>query len=827
MDCWNTGNIQADKSAGGLGGDVAWYSKLECCWNAGNVSPYSKNDNSYSGGLMGQTGITGTTDADVIACYNWGDITGKTAGGLVGAVRGSNDAYKITYSYNTGVVKGDNKTGQFVGDGGSIDETCYTNVNTSGATYKSDLEFIDFDFQIGSFFVKNEDGVILGSKTFYYPILGFCSHDSGTTTYYDENGPYYACKICGQRLDSILSSEYATPLNFDGDETKLTGSNWMSGISGDRYLNEINIPGAHDAGMARVKTFGNLASASEKYAKTQSQNIYEQMESGVRMLDIRLSNKLNYDFLEDSPVVCHGDFQRIAGVENDMRYYALWNDYLTLDIVLDCCKRFLADNPTETVLLDLTYETGDRYETYQLARKNLDEYEDLIYKQNGSKIIKTMPQLKDVRGKVVVFSKDAAMLGYGIKYNTGNGWGTGSIARKMLQYENHYEADDEWKWNYVKAFFNGGALDRWKDYRASTISTKKTNLPKNVKEHLDVCNVVYTSANRAGTLGESPKTIAEYVNPRVYTNNDALFEQRGYLYGWIYSDFVTSETAKNLWITNFPDDLEYCTVKYVYGDGSSETFRVMKGTELRLTIDKTNPGNSFFDSWMVDGKSLSIGNKIVIDKDTRITAQWVKGGSDQEEEWKDPENVTDKAIVVVAGAKAKGRKALKISWNKVNGAAKYEIWMTKCGKKAKYEKVKTLIAGKTSFTKGRLKKNTAYKFYVVAKDSSDKVIGKSYSAHVYTNNYKGGYTNAKNLKLSEKSITLNKGEAAKIKATQTKVKKWKKLCKHTALLRYSTDNANVATVSKNGVITAKGTGTCKIYVQTVNGIWKTVAVNVK
>jgi translation initiation factor RLI1 len=116
---------------------------------------------------------------------------------------------------------------------------------------------------------------------------------------------------------------------------------------------------------------------------------------------------------------------------------------------------------------------------------------------------------------------------------------------------------------------------------------------------------------------------------------------------------------------------------------------------------------------------------------------------------------------------------------------------------------------------------------VVAKDSSDKVIGKSYSAHVYTNNYKGGYTNAKNLKLSEKSITLNKGEAAKIKATQTKVKKWKKLCKHTALLRYTTDNTNVATVSKNGVITAKGTGTCKIYVQTVNGIWKTVAVNVK
>ena len=69
--------------------------------------------------------------------------------------------------------------------------------------------------------------------------------------------------------------------------------------------------------------------------------------------------------------------------------------------------------------------------------------------------------------------------------------------------------------------------------------------------------------------------------------------------------------------------------------------------------------------------------------------------------------------------------------------------------------------------------------------------------------------------------------AAKIKATQTKAKKGKKLCRHTALLRYRTDNANIATVSKNGVITAKGTGICKVYVQTANGIWKICKVTVK
>jgi uncharacterized protein YjdB len=42
-----------------------------------------------------------------------------------------------------------------------------------------------------------------------------------------------------------------------------------------------------------------------------------------------------------------------------------------------------------------------------------------------------------------------------------------------------------------------------------------------------------------------------------------------------------------------------------------------------------------------------------------------------------------------------------------------------------------------------------------------------------------------------------------------------------------TSNSKVATVSKSGKITAKGKGTCKIYVVAVNGVRKTVSVTVK
>ena len=182
--------------------------------------------------------------------------------------------------------------------------------------------------------------------------------------------------------------------------------------------------------------------------------------------------------------------------------------------------------------------------------------------------------------------------------------------------------------------------------------------------------------------------------------------------------------------------------------------------------------------------------------------------------------------VALVKATAKGKTALKFKWNKVSGAAKYEVWMAKCGKKSTIKMVKTLRAPKTNWTKKKLKKNTAYKFYVVAKDASGNVICKSVTGHAITGNVRGRYTNAKSLSVSQSSINLNKGGTAKISATQKKAKKGKKLCKHAALLRYTSNNPAVATVDSNGNIKTVDAGSCTVYVQTVNGIWKTVTVNV-
>ena len=49
---------------------------------------------------------------------------------------------------------------------------------------------------------------------------------------------------------------------------------------------------------------------------------------------------------------------------------------------------------------------------------------------------------------------------------------------------------------------------------------------------------------------------------------------------------------------------------------------------------------------------------------------------------------------------------------------------------------------------------------------------------------------------------------------------------HTSKLRYLSSDRKVATVSKSGRITAKGTGKCTIYVFAHNGVSKSIRVTV-
>ena len=190
--------------------------------------------------------------------------------------------------------------------------------------------------------------------------------------------------------------------------------------------------------------------------------------------------------------------------------------------------------------------------------------------------------------------------------------------------------------------------------------------------------------------------------------------------------------------------------------------------------------------------------------------------------------------VLVAKAIASGKTAANISWNKIKDADRYEIYMSKCnykGKKYTMKKVKTVNAKTFKWAKKGLKKNTAYRFYVkVLKKSGKtyKAVAKSMVGHFLTGNARNELTNPKSLKLNKSKLTIKKGKSATIKGTVTKVKKNKKLAtSHAVKLRFISNNPSVATVNAKGKVTAKKAGTATIYVQTINGIWKTCKVTVK
>jgi hypothetical protein len=116
----------------------------------------------------------------------------------------------------------------------------------------------------------------------------------------------------------------------------LSSRNWMAGLSDRKRFYDILIPGSHDAG-----TFGfDQRDQRSTFVKTQGHDFDEQLNSGIRFLDIRV-RKVSEN-LGDNLAVFHG------GV------YVHQN----LDDALTSARSFLQQNPSETLFISLRREGG-------------------------------------------------------------------------------------------------------------------------------------------------------------------------------------------------------------------------------------------------------------------------------------------------------------------------------------------------------------------------------------------------------------------------------------------------------------------------------------
>ena len=192
-------------------------------------------------------------------------------------------------------------------------------------------------------------------------------------------------------------------------------------------------------------------------------------------------------------------------------------------------------------------------------------------------------------------------------------------------------------------------------------------------------------------------------------------------------------------------------------------------------------------------------------------------------------NAIEKLKLPLLLAKGKGgNKSITISWLRYSGASGYEAYWSYCDGKKNYKKFATVKNNKLTVTHKKLKNNRDYKYYIAAyrMENGKKIyLAKSNVLHVAMKQSK--LTNAKSITLNKKKVTLKVNKTFKIQAKVKLESKKKKQMIHEKAYRYYTDNSNVATVSKKGVITAKAKGSCLIYVLTNNGVYQKIKVTVK
>ena len=167
-----------------------------------------------------------------------------------------------------------------------------------------------------------------------------------------------------------------------------------------------------------------------------------------------------------------------------------------------------------------------------------------------------------------------------------------------------------------------------------------------------------------------------------------------------------------------------------------------------------------------------------------------------------------------------------LSWNKIPSADGYRIYGGECGSTMKL--IKTVSAGTQSWNHSGLKAGKAYRYCVKAYrivNGTETVTKTSNTVHSITASSK--FTNAKSVTVSETSVALQVGESKNLGAKVVAADANRTLLTHTAELVYKSGSSKVATVSKDGTVTAVGKGTCRIYVTAGSGASATVTVTVK
>ena len=324
----------------------------------------------------------------------------------------------------------------------------------------------------------------------------------------------------------------------------VNSADWMANIDGDTQISAINIPGTHDSTTQYVDT--------SDYSKCQGSSIAEQLQNGIRFLDIRLEADTSTGTLYcmHAAQKCYEDSGK--------------KTRLDLQKVLDSCYAFLDAHPTETIVMSMKKDNGtvedSQVESYihNYINKNSGRW----WLTNGS------PTLDQVRNKIVLVrryhsgsSNDYANdKGVRIFWSDQSGSNVASIPwdgpTKVTQYG--------WTQFCVQDRYEYSVSDKWDAIKKGLGSPPHTSNEQK-KEGNDTINITpettyflnFMSAAPKGVLSIPSKPIsnAETINANFLAYNNGSLDY-GKHYGWTIMDFATEELARHVFESNSSPTLE-------------------------------------------------------------------------------------------------------------------------------------------------------------------------------------------------------------------------------------------------------------------------------
>ncbi|HVI45170.1 MAG TPA: phosphatidylinositol-specific phospholipase C [Chitinophaga sp.] len=273
-------------------------------------------------------------------------------------------------------------------------------------------------------------------------------------------------------------------------------NNWMTTLPDYYSLSRISVPGTHDSG-ARNEPFPGTA-------KTQTLSIADQLNGGIRFLDVRCRH------IGNAFAIHHGSIYQ----------------NLNFDDVLNACNAFLNSNPGETILMSVKeeYDPTDNTRSFEATF-------DAYVAKNPSRwyLGETIPTLGNVRGKIVLVRRFGATAAKGINVTNWADNATFSVnnGNAKLRIQDQYKADDNnAKWNTINGLLT----------EAKTGDTT-------------VMYVNFSSGYKSMIFGiPSITTVSDFINHKL----DSYFTDAAKgRFGVIPMDFATADRAKKIVSSNF------------------------------------------------------------------------------------------------------------------------------------------------------------------------------------------------------------------------------------------------------------------------------------